>query len=180
MNTFADATGDHQWIHVDPERAKDGPFGAPIAHGFLTLSLAVTFWTELLEVEGVTTKVNYGLDKVRFVSPVKVGSRVRMNAVVAEVSEIPGGYQLTVDQTIEIDGAPKPALVARGAVPLLRLAVRMPRPRHPDAPPLRLDEEITDAQSRTGCLDGQTAPQDARQARADPRRRSRGHVPTAG
>ena len=114
VNTFADATGDHQWIHVDPERAKDGPFGAPIAHGFLTLSLAVTFWTELLEVEGVTTKVNYGLDKVRFVSPVKVGARVRMNAVVAEVTEIAGGYQLTVDQTIEIDGATKPAVVARG------------------------------------------------------------------
>jgi acyl dehydratase len=114
VNTFADATGDHQWIHVDPERAKDGPFGAPIAHGFLTLSLAVTFWTELLEVEGVTTKVNYGLDKVRFISPVKVGARVRMNAVVAEVTEIAGGYQLTVDQTIEIDGATKPAVVARG------------------------------------------------------------------
>jgi len=114
VNTFADATGDHQWIHVDPERAKDGPFGAPIAHGFLTLSLAVTFWTELLEVEGVATKVNYGLDKVRFISPVKVGARVRMNAVVAEVTEIGGGYQLTVDQTIEIDGATKPAVVARG------------------------------------------------------------------
>jgi acyl dehydratase len=114
INTFADATGDHQWIHVDPERAKDGPFGGPIAHGFLTLSLAVTFWTELLEVEGVTTKVNYGLDKVRFISPVKVGARVRMNAVVAEVTEIAGGYQLTVDQTIEIEGASKPAVVARG------------------------------------------------------------------
>ena len=114
IDTFADATGDHQWIHVDPQRAKDGPFGAPIAHGFLTLSLAVTFWTELLEVEGVTTKVNYGLDKVRFVSPVKVGARVRMNAVVAEVAEIAGGFQLTVDQTIEIEGAPKPAVVARG------------------------------------------------------------------
>jgi acyl dehydratase len=114
VNTFADATGDHQWIHVDPERAKDGPFGGPIAHGFLTLSLAVTFWTELLDVEGVTTKVNYGLEKVRFISPVKVGARVRMNAVVAEISEIAGGYQLTVDQTIEIDGAPKPAVVARG------------------------------------------------------------------
>jgi acyl dehydratase len=114
VNTFADATGDHQWIHVDPERATNGPFGAPIAHGFLTLSLAVTFWTELLEVEGVATKVNYGLDKVRFISPVKVGARVRMNAVVAEVSEIAGGYQLTVDQTIEIDGASKPAVVARG------------------------------------------------------------------
>ncbi len=114
IDTFADATGDHQWIHVDPQRAKDGPFGAPIAHGFLTLSLAVTFWTELLEVEAVTTKVNYGLDKVRFVSPVKVGARVRMNAVVAEVVEIAGGYQLTVDQTIEIEGAAKPAVVARG------------------------------------------------------------------
>ena len=114
VNTFADATGDHQWIHVDPARAKDGPFGAPIAHGFLTLSLAVTFWTELLEVEGVTTKVNYGLDKVRFISPVKVGARVRMNAVVAEVTEIGGGYQLTVDQTIEIEGGSKPAVVARG------------------------------------------------------------------
>lgn len=114
VDTFADATGDHQWIHVDPERAKDGPFGGPIAHGFLTLSLAVTFWTELLEVEGVTTKVNYGLDKVRFISPVRVGARVRMNAVVAEVAEIAGGYQLTVDQTIEIDGARKPAVVARG------------------------------------------------------------------
>ncbi|MCR2808492.1 MULTISPECIES: MaoC family dehydratase [unclassified Microbacterium] len=114
VNTFADATGDHQWIHVDPERAKSGPFGAPIAHGFLTLSLAVTFWTELLDVDGVTTKVNYGLDKVRFVSPVPVGARVRMGAVIAEVTEIAGGYQLTVDQTIEIDGAAKPAVVARG------------------------------------------------------------------
>jgi acyl dehydratase len=114
VNVFADATDDHQWIHVDPARAADGPFGAPIAHGFLTLSLAVTFWTELLEVDGVTTKVNYGLDKVRFVSPVKVGSKVRMNAVVAEVAEVAGGYQLAVDQTIEIEGGAKPAVVARG------------------------------------------------------------------
>jgi acyl dehydratase len=105
---------DHQWIHVDPERAASGPFGGPIAHGFLTLSLATRFWTELLEVEGVTTKVNYGLDKVRFVSPVKVGARVRMTAVIVEVVEVAGGYQLTVDQTIEIDGGPKPAVVARG------------------------------------------------------------------
>ena len=114
VDRFADATDDHQWIHVDPERAKDGPFGAPIAHGFLTLSLAVKFWTELLDVTGVTTKVNYGLDKVRFVSPVKVGARVRMSAVIAEVAEVPGGYQLTVDQTIELEGASKPAVVARG------------------------------------------------------------------
>ncbi|MBQ1023499.1 MULTISPECIES: MaoC family dehydratase [unclassified Micromonospora] len=114
VNLFADATDDHQWIHVDPERAKNGPFGAPIAHGFLTLSLAVPFWTELLDVKGVTTKVNYGLDKVRFPAPVKVGSRVRMTATVAEVVEVTGGYQIAVDQTIEIDGGTKPAVVARG------------------------------------------------------------------
>lgn len=114
VDTFADATDDHQWIHVDPVKAADGPFGAPIAHGFLSLSLAVKFWSELLEVDGVTTKVNYGLDKVRFISPVKVGSRVRMNAVIAEVTEVTGGYQLAVDQTIEIDGGAKPAVAARG------------------------------------------------------------------
>ncbi len=114
VDLFADATDDHQWIHTDPERAKDGPFGGAIAHGFLSLSLAVKFWTELLDVTGVTTKVNYGLDKVRFISPVKVGSRVRMNAVIAEITEIAGGYQLAVDQTIEIDGGSKPAVVARG------------------------------------------------------------------
>ena len=114
VDLFADATDDHQWIHTDPERAKDGPFGGAIAHGFLSLSLAVKFWTELLDVTGVTTKVNYGLDKVRFISPVAVGSRVRMNAVIAEITEIAGGYQLAVDQTIEIDGGSKPAVVARG------------------------------------------------------------------
>jgi acyl dehydratase len=114
VNLFADAVDDHQWIHVDPQRAASGPFGAPIAHGFLSLSLATKFWTELLDVAGVTTKVNYGLDKVRFISPVKVGARVRMTAVIAEVAEVAGGYQLTVDQTIEIEGAAKPAVVARG------------------------------------------------------------------
>jgi acyl dehydratase len=114
INTFADATDDHQWIHVDPARAASGPFGAPIAHGFLTLSLAVAFWTELLDVDGVTTKVNYGLDRVRFPAPVPVGSRIRMSAKIADVTEIPGGYQLDVDQTIEIEGGSKPAVVARG------------------------------------------------------------------
>jgi acyl dehydratase len=114
VNTFADATDDHQWIHVDPERAKDSPFGGAIAHGFLSLSLAVPMWTELLEVDGVGMKVNYGLDKVRFISPVPVGSRVRMNAVIAEVTEVPGGFQLTVDQTIEAEGSSKPAVAARG------------------------------------------------------------------
>ena len=114
VNLFADAVDDHQWIHVDPERANSGPFGGAIAHGFLSLSLATKFWTDLFDLEGVTTKVNYGLDKVRFISPVKVGARVRMNAVIAEVTEIPGGYQFVVDQTIEIEGGTKPAVVARG------------------------------------------------------------------
>lgn len=114
INTFADATDDHQWIHTDPVRAAEGPFGAPIAHGFLTLSLAIPFWTELLDVTGVATKVNYGLDKVRFPAPVKVGSRIRMSATIATVTEIPGGVQIGVDQAIEIEGGTKPAVVAHG------------------------------------------------------------------
>ncbi len=113
VNTFADATDDHQWIHTDPERAKDGPFGAPIAHGFLTLSLLIPMWESLLDVDGVTTKVNYGLDKVRFVSPVKVGAKIRMTAAVAEIEEVRGGTQLVIDTTIEIEGGEKPAVVAR-------------------------------------------------------------------
>ncbi|PNG17971.1 MaoC family dehydratase [Streptomyces cahuitamycinicus] len=111
INTFADATGDHQWIHVDPERAKDGPFGAPIAHGYLTLSLFIPLFTELLDVQGVTTKVNYGLNKVRFPSPVKAGSRIRLTAKLSEVEEVPGGVQITVEGAIEIEGATKPAAV---------------------------------------------------------------------
>jgi acyl dehydratase len=114
VNTFADATDDHQWIHTDPERAKDGPFGGPIAHGYLSLSLGIPLWGELLDVKDVGTKVNYGLDKVRFVSPVPVGSRLRMSGVIAEVTEVKGdGLQLTVDQTIEVEGASKPAVVFR-------------------------------------------------------------------
>lgn len=111
IDTFADATGDHQWIHVDPERAKEGPFGASIAHGYLTLSLFIPLFTELLDVQGVTTKVNYGLNKVRFPSPVKVGSRIRLTANLAEVEEVPGGVQITVEGAIEIEGASKPAAV---------------------------------------------------------------------
>jgi acyl dehydratase len=111
INTFADATGDHQWIHVDEEKAKEGPFGAPIAHGYLTLSLFIPLFTELLDVQGVTTKVNYGLNKVRFPSPVKVGSRIRLIGKLAEVEDVKGGVQITVDGTIEIEGAPKPAAV---------------------------------------------------------------------
>ncbi|RSM90963.1 enoyl-CoA hydratase [Streptomyces sp. WAC 01325] len=111
IDTFADATDDHQWIHVDPQRATDGPFGTPIAHGYLTLSLFIPLFTELLDVQGVATKVNYGLNKVRFPSPVKVGSRIRLVGTLAEVEEVPGGVQITVDGTIEIEGATKPAAV---------------------------------------------------------------------
>ncbi|MEV1069055.1 MaoC family dehydratase [Streptomyces sp. NPDC050263] len=111
IDTFADATGDHQWIHVDPERAKEGPFGAPIAHGYLTLSLFIPLFTELLDVQGVTTKVNYGLNKVRFPSPVKVGSRIRLVGKLTEVEDVPGGVQITVDGAIEIEGGAKPAAV---------------------------------------------------------------------
>ena len=114
VDLFADATDDHQWIHTDPERAKDGPFGGAIAHGYLSLSLTVKFWTEVLDVTGVTTKVNYGLDKVRFVSPVPVGSRIRLTGTIAYVTEVGGGYQLAVDQTVEIEGGDQPAVVARG------------------------------------------------------------------
>ncbi|MFG2891435.1 MaoC family dehydratase [Streptomyces sp. NPDC048248] len=114
INTFADATGDHQWIHTDPERAADGPFGAPIAHGYLTLSLFIPLFSALLDVRGVTTKVNYGLDKVRFPAPVPVGSRIRLAARLASVDEVPGdGVQIAVDGTIEIENGPKPAAVLR-------------------------------------------------------------------
>ena len=111
INTFADATGDHQWIHVDPEKAAEGPFGAPIAHGYLTLSLFIPLFTELLDVQGVTTKVNYGLNKVRFPSPVKVGSKIRLVGRLADVEDVPGGVQITVDGTVEIEGGGKPAAV---------------------------------------------------------------------
>ncbi len=114
INTFADATDDHQWIHTDPEKAKSGPFGGPIAHGYLTLSLQIAFWSELFDVDGVSTKVNYGLEKVRFPSPVPVDSKIRMKATIAEVEEVKGGYQIAVDQVIEVEGAAKPAVVSRG------------------------------------------------------------------
>jgi len=111
IDTFADATGDHQYIHVDPERAKDGPFGTTIAHGFLTLSLFIPMWSEILEVADASTLVNYGTDKVRFVSPVPAGSRIRLHVVVKTVTEVKGGYQIHVDGTIEIEGREKPAVV---------------------------------------------------------------------
>ncbi|AEM84041.1 MaoC family dehydratase [Streptomyces violaceusniger] len=113
IDTFADATDDHQWIHTDPERAAQGPFGAPIAHGYLTLSLFIPLFTQLLDVRGVTTKVNYGLNKVRFPAPVRAGSRLRLAARLTTVEDVPGGVQITVDGTIEVDGGTKPAAVVQ-------------------------------------------------------------------
>jgi acyl dehydratase len=113
INLFADATGDHQWIHVDPVRAQSGPFGGTIAHGYLTLSLLIPLWTELLEIRNVTTKVNYGLGKVRFPAPVRSGSKVRLRATLAGYEEIAGGAQITVDAVMESDGTDKPVCVAQ-------------------------------------------------------------------
>jgi acyl dehydratase len=111
INQFADATDDHQWIHVDPERARSGPFGTPIAHGFLTLSLFIPLWASLLEISDATTLLNYGLNKVRFTSPVPVGSRVRLTATLATVEKVKGGYQLAVSGVIEIEGQERPAVI---------------------------------------------------------------------
>ncbi|GAA3594773.1 MaoC family dehydratase [Nonomuraea rosea] len=114
VNTFADATNDHQWIHVDPVRAEAGPFGGAIAHGYLTLSLLIPLFGELLDIQGVRMSINYGLDKVRFPSPVKVGGKVRLAGRVAEVEDVPGdGVQMHLDFTVEIDGSAKPACAAR-------------------------------------------------------------------
>jgi acyl dehydratase len=113
VNLFADATGDHQWIHVDAARAAEGPFGGTIAHGYLTLSLIIPLFGDLLKINGISMGVNYGLEKVRFPNPVRVGSKIRLGGTVAEVTEVAGGVQLVVDFTIEIDGQVKPACVAR-------------------------------------------------------------------
>ena len=113
INTFADATDDHQWIHVDAERAKDGPFGGTIAHGYLTLSLVIPMWTDILAVGDVQTVLNYGLNKVRFPSPVPSGSKIRARATLAAFDAIPGGAQLAVDILVERQGGDKPACVAQ-------------------------------------------------------------------
>src|SRR5215475_2443818 len=105
VNLFADATGDHQWIHVDIERAKAGPFGGPIAHGYLTLSLAPTLLGEIMDVTGVAMSINYGLNKLRFPSPVPVGAKVRAGAALAALEEVAGGVQCTLAVTFEIEGS---------------------------------------------------------------------------
>lgn len=111
VNGFAEVTGDHQWIHVDPERAKDGPFGGTIAHGYLTMSLVNFFLPDLIEVRGFTHAVNVGADRLRFVAPVKVGSRIRGVGEIVGVEEVKGAIQSVVRVTVEIEGSEKPACV---------------------------------------------------------------------
>ncbi|WP_433323291.1 MaoC family dehydratase [Spirillospora sp. CA-294931] len=112
IGQFADATGDHQWIHVDPERAADGPFGTTIAHGYLTLSLVSSFLPEIFWVDGVGMAVNVGLNKVRFHSPVKVGSRVRGSADLVSVKNSPAGRLVTIKVGVQVEGERRPACVA--------------------------------------------------------------------
>ena len=112
VNQFADATGDHQWIHIDVERATAGPFGAPIAHGYLTLSLGPALYPQVVAIGGFSMGVNYGTNKVRFMSPVKVGSNLRLGVKLLDVTDITGGIQSTMEFTFECDGADKPSCVA--------------------------------------------------------------------
>ncbi len=120
IDTFAEATGDDQWIHVDPVAAADGPFGATIAHGYLTLSLTNKLLPEIMRVDGVSMGINYGTNKVRFPQPVVVGSCVRASAVLSEATEIAGGVQVIVAITMEIDGQSKPACVVESVSRFLR------------------------------------------------------------
>lgn len=113
VNTFAEATGDHQWIHVDPERAKaESPFGGPIAHGYLTLSLGPVLAPQIMRVDGIKMGVNYGASKVRFPSPVPVGAKLRLGAELTNVEDISGGAQVSMTFTFECEGAPKPSCVS--------------------------------------------------------------------
>jgi acyl dehydratase len=113
VNDFARATGDHQWIHIDPERAaRESPFKKTIAHGYLSLSLVPVLLGELLDVQGAKMGINYGANKIRFPAPVPVGSNVRLAAEIADVEAVDGGVQLTVKATVEIEGGKKPALAA--------------------------------------------------------------------
>jgi acyl dehydratase len=120
VQLFADATGDHQWIHLDQERAKNGPFGSTIAHGYMTLSLIPMLAKDIYRVENISMGVNYGLNKVRFPAPVKVGSRVRGSAELIDVSEVPGGVQAVTRFTVEIEGSEKPACVAETVSRMMR------------------------------------------------------------
>jgi acyl dehydratase len=112
VNLFADATNDHQWIHVDPERAKAGPFGTTVAHGYFTLSLGPSLLAEVLAVDGPRFAVNYGLNRVRFPAPVPVGSKLRCGANLESVEDVEGGCQVTLNLTFEVEGAAKPSCVA--------------------------------------------------------------------
>ena len=112
IDLFAEATGDHQWIHVDPGRAATGPFGATIAHGYLTLSLVNNFLPQVVEVQGIAMGINYGLDRVRFPAPVRVGSRLRGGVQVLGVEDVAGGIQAAMRVTVEIEGQDRPACVA--------------------------------------------------------------------
>lgn len=116
VNLFADATDDHQWIHVDPERAANGPFGGTIAHGLLTLSLLPHFTHQLYTVDNIAMAINYGYNKVRFITPARVGSKIRARAEIAKVDQLEGAVQATVTVTVEIDGSDKPAAVAESIV----------------------------------------------------------------
>lgn len=119
VNAFADATGDHQWIHVDLERAKEGPFGGTIAHGYLTLSLIPWLGSQIFKLATPGAKLNYGVNKVRFPTPLLVGKRIRSHVSIKDVVDIPKGKQLTVGHLIEIEGEEKPACVAETVVLLL-------------------------------------------------------------
>lgn len=116
VNLFADATGDHQWIHVDLEKAADGPFGGTIAHGFLTLSLIPLFLADTVDVQNTTAVLNYGLNKVRFPSPVKVGSRIRASVTLSGATEKPAGIETVFTVAVEVEGADRPALIAESVV----------------------------------------------------------------
>jgi acyl dehydratase len=112
VNLFADATGDHQWIHVDVEKAKEGPFGGTIAHGYLSLSLLPLFMKELIQVGGLAMGINYGLNKVRFPSPILVGARIRAGAELVDLKGTPSGYLANTRLTVEVEGQKKPACIA--------------------------------------------------------------------
>lgn len=121
VNQFADATGDHQWIHIDPERAAaESPYGATIAHGYLTLSLTNMFLPGLITVEQISMGINYGVNKIRFPAPVPVGSRIRVGAELSSVEEITGGVQAVITITVEVEDSSKPACVVESLTRYMR------------------------------------------------------------